>query len=159
MLTGTVRQVYRLVSSTCSFFSRKKVESLLFGVFLPSAGPWPLLVTRCHAEDRILGTEDLLDRPGHLIQHGDRGERPPSALQPTPSLQPSHRSRAPCLTVLRLWRWCPRLSLARRCSAAFCMHTMRRGGARRRRFVSPGPPISLVSDAHDRTAVLVLRCA
>ena len=87
MLTGTVRQVYRVVSSTCSFFSSTKVESLLFGVFLPSAGPWPLLVTRCHAEDRILGTEDLLDRPGHLIQHGDRGERLPFAPQPALALQ------------------------------------------------------------------------
>ena len=115
MLTGTVRQVFRLISLTCSFFSRKNIELLLFGVFVPSAGPWPLLVTQCHAEDRILGAEDLLDRLGRLFQHFDRGERLPSALQPALSLQPFHRSRVPCLTVLRLWQWCPLLSASQIC--------------------------------------------
>ena len=83
--------------------------------FVPSAGPWPLLVTQCHAEDRILGAEDLLDRLGRLFQYFDRGERLPSALQPALSLQPFHRSRVPCLTVLRLWQWCPLLSASQIC--------------------------------------------
>ena len=87
MLTETVRQVFRLISLTCSFFSRKKIELLLFGVFLPSAGPWQLLVTQCHAEDRILGAEDLPDQHDHLLRHHDRGERLPFAPQPALALQ------------------------------------------------------------------------
>ena len=82
MLTGTVRQVFRLISLTCSFFSRNNIKLLLFGVFVPSAGPWPLLVTQCHAEDRILGAEDLPDRHERHLQHQYRGERLPFAPQP-----------------------------------------------------------------------------
>ena len=37
-LPWTVRQMFRLISSTCSFFSRKKVESLFFSVFVPYEG-------------------------------------------------------------------------------------------------------------------------
>jgi len=87
MLTGTVPQVFRLISLTCSFFSRKNIELLLFGVFVQSAGPWPLLVTQYHAEDRILGAEDLPDRHERHLRHQYRGECLPCAPQPALALQ------------------------------------------------------------------------